>query len=665
LLVNNNIHSYKMNFVEWRIKLWEQLEKKVELLPVEEIFITLLDGKQIQTNNRMTPIDIAKQLGLKKVIACELDGIVTDMWKHFEKNCSIKFLTFEDENGRKVFWHSTAHILGLALEEKFQANLSVGPALEGGGFYYEGRLPNGMTISDKDLVDLEELMKACVNQAYPFQRLIVTKADALEMMKHNPYKIAIINSKVPDGENCTLYKCGPFIDLCRGPHLPNTGYVQAIKLKNVSSSYFMGKPANDSLQRVYGVSFPDNKKLKEYLHFIKEAEKRNHKKIGVEQELFMFSDTSPGSCFWMPNGVVIYNRLTELIRKQYWDRGFQEVRTPAIARSALWKVSGHWDKYKDDMFVFENDEEEWAIAPMNCPKHCEMFGMRPRSYKELPIRWADFGVLHRNEASGALSGLTRVRAFCQDDAHIYAKPEDIQNEIFNALKFLDHIYGIFGFEFKLDLSTRPENYIGSPEIWELAEVQLADALNSWGKPWSVCKGDGAFYGPKIDIHIKDALNREFQCATIQLDFNLPDRFNLTYVDADQSIKRPVMIHRAIYGSLERFIGILTEHYGGRWPFWLSPRQAIVVPISKDFIEYGQHVRSELRKFNYCVDIDLTDRTVTKKVREAQISQYNYILIVGQVEEKAGTINVRYRDTVEKKEINIQELLKEFAELTVL
>jgi threonyl-tRNA synthetase len=514
----------------------------------------------------------------------------------------------------------------------------------------------------EDFEKLDAIMAFIAGQKQPFERVAVPKAVALEMFKYNKYKTEIIRDKVPDGDVITVYRCGPLIDLCRGPHLPNTGYVKAIKVTKNSSAYWLGKAENDSLQRVYGIAFPEKAALEEWVHWQEEAAKRDHRNVGKLQDLFFFHQLSPGSCFWLPHGARIYNKLIEFLRGEYHKRGFTEVITPNVYNSGLWETSGHWQNYSENMFKFEAEKTMFAMKPMNCPGHCLMFDHKKRSYRELPIRFADFGVLHRNEFSGALTGLTRVRRFQQDDAHIFCAPEQIKSEIANALKFMQHVYGIFGFQFDLELSTRPEKYLGELSVWEKAEAQLAESLNEFGKPWKLNPGDGAFYGPKIDIHITDAMKRSHQCATIQLDFQLPLRFQLEYEAGSGVSTKPVIIHRAILGSVERFTAILIEHTGGKWPFWISPRQVLVATVSDKFNDYAEEVRQAIHDAGYYVDADFSDRTIPKKVREAQVAQYNYILVIGQEEVNAKTVNVRTRDNVVHGVRTVPQLLDELKQL---
>jgi len=483
---------------------------------------------------------------------------------------------------------------------------------------------------------------------------VVSKENLLKMFEYNKYKKYFIDTKVPDGQSTTVYRCGPMIDLCVGPHIPHTGRIKATMVAKNSASYFLGDQNNDSLQRIYGISFPSKKELDEYKVLLAEAAKRDHRKIGKEQELFFFKDLSPGSCFFLPHGTRMYSTLMELMRSEYIKRGYQEVMSPNMFNVKLWETSGHWKNYKDDMFTLDVEKEQWALKPMNCPGHCLIFDSRDRSYKELPIRMAEFGILHRNEASGALSGLTRVRRFVQDDAHIFCLPSQIEDEIAAIFDFMQSIYGLFEFTFELGLSTRPDNYLGEIETWDSAEKQLSNALDKFqpGK-WKENPGDGAFYGPKIDIKIRDALGRAHQCATIQLDFQLPERFQLKYRgpddnDTEKSALRPVMIHRAILGSLERFMAILTEHTYGKWPFWLSPRQVLVVPVAAPFQEYASEIANKLSLSGLFADVDNSDNTLNKKIRNGEISQYNFILVVGEQEQVARSVNVRNRDDVGQK-----------------
>jgi threonyl-tRNA synthetase len=556
----------------------------------------------------------------------------------------LELHTFEDEKGKHTFWHSSAHILGQALERVYGASLCIGPPTNA-GFYYDCAIPEGRGVKEEELATIEEFVKQFIQEKQPFERLVLTKQQALDIFSYNKYKVEIISKKVGENDTITAYRCGNLIDLCRGPHVPMTNFISAFKVLRNSSAYWLGSAENDALQRVYGVSFPSKQELAKHLELLEEAKRRDHRKIGAAQELFIFHEWSAGCAFFLPHGARIYNRLMELIRSEYRNRGYTEVISPNMFNSALWERSGHWAHYKNDMFTFEIDAQAYALKPMNCPGHCLMFGHRTRSHRELPLRFADFGVLHRNELHGALTGLTRVRRFQQDDCHIFCTKDQISQELNNEIDFMKHVYGIFGYKFSLELSTRPEKYLGELEAWNNAEKVLADTLNArFGEGnWQLNPGDGAFYGPKIDIHIHDALGRSHQCATIQLDFNLPVRFDLQYVNEKNELERPLIIHRAMYGSLERFIAILIEHTGGKWPFWLSPRQIIVLSISESHNEYARKVRDTFHRAGYFVDVDDSDHTISRKVREAQTAQYNYILVVGDQEVAANTVSVRLRD----------------------
>ena len=571
----------------------------------------------------------------------------------------------------QTFCHSSAHVLGEVLELNFGCDLTIGPSLEE-GFYYDCYLGD-RSLTEDDCRQVEKAMEKAVKEKQAFERVEVTREEALAMFEENKFKVEII-AALPSGARITLYRVGPMVDLCRGPHVPHTGILKAVAVTSASRAFWRADVKNDPLQRVYAITFPDAKQLKEYQTRIEEAKKRDHRSVGPHQELFFFHPLSPGSCFFLPHGARVYNALVALIRDKYWEYEYQEVITPNIYNFDLWKTSGHAAHYKDAMFSFQVEKEEFGMKPMNCPGHCLMFRERVRSYRELPLRLADFGVLHRNELSGALSGLTRVRRFQQDDAHIFCRAEQIQDEVLSFLRFMDSVYATFGLSYEANLSTRPEGYLGELALWDKAEAALAAALDAFGKPWALNPGDGAFYGPKIDITVYDALKRKFQCATVQLDFQLPIRFNLQYVaeggavgaaeegapaqeappaaqaaqgesTLGQGRERPVIIHRACLGSVERMLGILTEHYAGKWPLWLSPRQVMVVPVGAAFVPFAQEVRSRLRAERLYVDVDASDRKMQKKVREAQLEQYNYILVVGADEVQHRTVNVRSRDNV--------------------
>ncbi|KAG6877787.1 threonyl-tRNA synthetase [Termitomyces sp. T159_Od127] len=649
------------DFFDHRMKLFEELKAEQDAFAKaqrrEEITITLPDGSERKgTSWETSPMDVAKEVSKslsERVVIAKVDGVLWDLERPLEKSVKLELLDFEHPEGKKVFWHSSAHVLGEAAERHYGCHLCLGPPTDD-GFFYEMGIED-RPVSNTDYPALEKITESVVKEKQKFERLVVSKEKLLEMFNYNKYKQYLIETKIPDGTSTTVYRCGPMIDLCVGPHIPHTGKIKAFMVTKNSASYFLGDPTKESLQRIYGISFPDKKQLTEYKAFLAEAAKRDHRKIGKDQELFFFNDLSPGSCFFLPHGTRIYNTLVELMRSEYFKRGYQEVISPNMYNSKLWETSGHWQNYKDDMFTLDVEKEKWALKPMNCPGHCLIFDSRDRSYKELPIRMAEFGIIHRNEASGALTGLTRVRRFVQDDTHVFCMSSQIEEEIGYLFDFMQHIYGLFGFEFKLELSTRPDNYLGTIETWNEAEAQLTKALEKHHPGnWELNPGDGAFYGPKIDITIRDALRRSFQCATIQLDFQLPERFNLKYRAAEDTNdptrppSRPVIIHRAILGSLERFIAIITEHFAGKWPFWLSPRQVLVIPVAVPYKEYASEVANTLNGLGLYADVDNGENTLQKKIRNGEIAQYNFILVVGQEELDARSVNVRNRDDVGSK-----------------
>ncbi|PNJ62384.1 TARSL2 isoform 5 [Pongo abelii] len=624
-------------FIKERLKLFEILKKDHQLLLAiygkkgdtsNIITVRVADGQTVQgevwkTTPYQVAAEISQELAESTVIA-KVNGELWDLDRPLEGDSSLELLTFDNEEAQAVYWHSSAHILGEAMELYYGGHLCYGPPIEN-GFYYDMFIED-RAVSSTELSALENICKAIIKEKQPFERLEVSKEILLGMFKYNKFKCRILNEKV-NTATTTVYRCGPLIDLCKGPHVRHTGKIKTIKIFKNSSTYWEGNPEMETLQRIYGISFPDNKMMRNWEKFQEEAKNRDHRKIGKEQELFFFHDLSPGSCFFLPRGAFIYNTLTDFIREEYHKRDFTEVLSPNMYNSKLWEASGHWQHYSENMFTFEIEKDTFALKPMNCPGHCLMFAHRPRSWREMPIRFADFGVLHRNELSGTLSGLTRVRRFQQDDAHIFCTVEQIEEEIKGCLQFLQSVYSTFGFSFQLNLSTRPENFLGEIEMWNEAEKQLQNSLMDFGEPWKMNPGDGAFYGPKIDIKIKDAIGRYHQCATIQLDFQLPIRFNLTYVSKDgDDKKRPVIIHRAILGSVERMIAILSENYGGKWPFWLSPRQVMVIPVGPTCEKYALQVSSEFFEEGFMADVDLDHNcTLNKKIRNAQLAQYNFIL----------------------------------------
>ncbi|KAG6650873.1 hypothetical protein CIPAW_06G073200 [Carya illinoinensis] len=661
--------AYLSKVIPKRIQLFESIQAQQlthrQSFPADPIKITLPDGTVKEGKKWVTsPLDVAREISkslASNALISQVNGVLWDMARPLEGDCELKLFTFDSDEGRDTFWHSSAHILGQALEQEYGCKLCIGPCTtRGEGFYYDA-FYGDLGLNDEYFKQIESGAMKAVTDKQPFERIEVSKDEALQMFSDNNFKIEIIND-LPVDKTITVYRCGPLVDLCRGPHIPNTSFVKAFACLKASSAYWRGNKDRESLQRVYGISYPDKKRLQEYIKQLEEAKKYDHRLVGTKQELFFCHPLSPGSWFFLPHGARVYNKLMEFIRGQYRERGYQEVLSPNMYNMQLWETSGHAANYKDNMFVFEVEKQEFGLKPMNCPGHCLMFQHRVRSYRELPLRLADFGVLHRNEASGALTGLTRVRRFQQDDAHIFCRESQIKDEVRGVLDFIKHVYDIFGFTFDLKLSTRPEKYLGDLATWERAEAALTEALDEFEKPWQINEGDGAFYGPKIDISVSDALNRKFQCATLQLDFQLPARFELYYSAEDEAKREsPVMIHRAVLGSVERMFAILLEHYKGKWPFWLSPRQAIVCPVSEKSQPYALKVQDQIFKAGYYVDVDTTDRKIQKKVREAQLAQYNFILVVGEEEANTGQVSVRVRDKADHSVMSIENLLKHFGE----
>ncbi|XP_020866244.1 LOW QUALITY PROTEIN: probable threonine--tRNA ligase, cytoplasmic [Arabidopsis lyrata subsp. lyrata] len=679
----NNHHpkdeAYLSSVIPKRIRIFEEIQaeqlEQLQSRPHDPIKITLLPDGIVKEGKRWetTPMDIAVQISkgfAKSALVSSVDHVLWDMNRPLEGDCSLEIFGFDSDQGRDTFWHSSALILGHALEQEYGCKLCIGPCKTiDEGFFCDAFYHGELGLNDNHFPNIEAGVSKAVQERQPFERIQVTKDQALEMFSDNKFKVEIVNDDLAEEATITVYRCGPLVDLCPGPHIPNTSFVKAFKCLKASASYWRGNSYRESLQRVYGISYPDNKQLKDYLKSIEEAKKYDHRLLGKQQGLIFCHEFSPGSWFFHEHGAIVYNKLMELIKKEYKKRGYKEVMTPNMYNMKLWATSGHAQNYKKNMFTFDIDEQEFGLKPMNCPGHCLVFQDKVRSYKELPIRMADFGVLHRNEESGALSGMTRVRRFVQDDAHIFCRVDQVGEEVKGVLDFIDYVYKIFGFTYELKLSTRPEKkYIGDLETWDKAEKDLEKALDNFGKPWVINKGDGAFYGPKIDITVSDAMKRKFQCATLQLDFQLPACFKLKYITKKNEKERPVMIHRAVLGSIERMFAILLEHYKGIWPFWLSPRQAIVCSLSEDYSSYAKQVQKQIQEAGYYVDIDESDRSICKKVADARAAPYNYILVVGQKEATTGQVTVRLReDPAGRKdlpEMSIDSLLDEFKFKTV-
>lgn len=713
------------SFITERNALFEELKKKhddaVAAKPRNPITVSLTVGPDSVTEVSATAWETTPGQLLKhapKTIASEaivakVNGEVWDLTRPLEADSSVSYLSSTDPEGRAVFWHSAAHVLGEACEHHYGCRLSHGPPTNM-GFFYDMAMQEGDAVKETDRPVLESLAKKFFKAKQPFERVEIGKEDLRKLFGYSKYKMHYIENFVPDGGSTTVYRNGSLVDLCTGPHIQNTKQISAFKIMGNSSAYFLGDQANDSLQRISGVAFAKNDQMKAWLTYLEEAKKRDHQLIGKNQKLFWFSPLSPGSPFFLPHGTRIFNAIQSMLREQYWMRGYDEVQSPLMYDVQLWKTSGHWQHYQEDMFSVPlkhttapdtaatsspdankdtdkptdkkadetaklEQERLFALKPMNCPGHALMFASEERSYRSLPWRVADFSALHRNEASGALSGLTRVRKFQQDDAHIFCTIDQVTDELRGMFKFMTHVYTLFGFSFKLKLSTRPDSYMGKLSDWDAAEERLKNALKEFrGDDWVLNPGDGAFYGPKIDVTVNDALGREFQCATIQLDFQLPQNFNLLYRTsesvADQAktegaeegsipsgMARPVMIHRAVVGSFERFLGIIIEHFAGKWPFWLSPRQVMVIPIMKEAEDYAREVRDILHDAKLYADVDVSGNTLQKKIRAAQLAQYNFVMVVGAEEIAQRAVNIRNRDDTSSQQkgamIDLDDVVK--------
>lgn len=619
--------------------------------------IKLRDQSTIELPEGSSAKDLADKLKLtapNQALSASINGVTRDLATLLHEGDTVYFWSFDDKEGKEVFWHTSAHVLAQAILRLYpNAKPTIGPPIDQ-GFYYDFA---DLTISDADFDRIEKEMQAIVQENYVSKREgFSNKEEALKAFAHNKYKCELIESFSPQ-DPLTGYRQGEFFDLCRGPHLYSLGKIKALKVLKTAGAYWRGDSKNEMLTRIYAITFPDRALLKEYLVQIEEAKKRDHKLLGPKLDLFSLKEEAPGMPFIHPKGLTIWNELIQFLREKHMRNGYIEIKTPAMMVKDLWEISGHWQNYREHMFTSEVEEREFAIKPMNCPGCMLFYKTHSHSYRELPLRIAEFGNVHRFEPSGALSGLFRVRGFHQDDAHIFMKPEDIESEILNALNLAHELYTAFGLQYHLELSTRPEkNTIGSDAEWENATKGLKGALDKSGRAYKINEGDGAFYGPKIDFHIRDALNRTWQCGTIQLDMALPERFELEYTDKDGARKRPVMIHRALYGSIERFFGILIEHFAGKFPLWISPAQVRILTVADRHSDYAEEVAAEVRKASFHVDIDHGAESVSKKVRNAQILQYNYILTIGDQEMEHKTINLRTRDNVVHGEMQLQPFL---------
>ena len=622
------------------------------------IKVTLKDGSVREFENELSVLEIAKSIseGLARaVVAASVNDEVVGLDYIVKEDCTLNLFKFDDVEGKDVFRHTSAHMLAQAIKRLYpEAKFAIGPSIEN-GFYYDIDLEERLTM--EDLAKLEAEMKKIAKEDLKVERYELPKEEALKWAKENGeiYKEELIN-ELPEGEIISFYKQGDFTDLCRGPHLPSTKKVKAVKLLSVAGAYWRGDEKNKMLQRIYGISFEKNKDLEEYLHLLEEAKKRVHRKLGKELELFFIPEEGPGFPLFLPKGMELKNALLKYWRELHREDGYYEIETPIILSRHLWETSGHWYHYKENMYTVQIDEQDFAIKPMNCPGGMLYYQSKPHSYRDFPMRVAELGRVHRHELSGALHGLMRVRAFTQDDAHIFMLPEQIKDEIKGVVKLIDRVYKTFGFEYHLELSTRPEDSMGTDEEWETAENGLREALEELNLPYILNEGDGAFYGPKIDFHLKDCLGRTWQCGTIQLDMQLPQRFDISYVGQDGEKHRPVMIHRVALGSIERFIGILIEQYAGKFPVWLAPTQVKILPISDKYMDYANEVKKAL--FDAGVRVEMDDRAekIGFKIREAQLQKVPYMLVVGEKEAAENQVAVRSRDKGEMGSMDLNEFV---------
>ena len=623
------------------------------------IQIRLNDGSIREIEENSTVLDLAKSISRnlgKEAVVGEVNKTLVDLDYKLKNNDEINILTADDEKAVEVIRHSTSHILAQAVKRIYKdAKLAIGPSIEN-GFYYDFDIQTPLTT--EDLQKIEKEMNNIIKENLGFERIDIPREDAIKLMeeKDEPYKVELIRD-LPENEKISLYKQGEHIDLCRGPHIKSTKYVKAFKLTSVAGAYWRGNEKNKMLQRVYGVAFSNKEQLEKHLHNLEEAKKRDHRKLGKELKLFTFMNEGPGFPFFLPKGVVLKNTLIDFWRKLHYDAGYVEVETPIMLNKKLWETSGHWYHYKENMYTSMIDEEEFALKPMNCPGGMLVYKSEAHSYRDFPMRVGELGRVHRHELSGALHGLMRVRAFTQDDAHIFMLPDQIKSEIKGVVDLIDKVYSIFGFKYSIELSTRPEDSMGSDEDWNLAEESLKAALNELNLDYVINEGDGAFYGPKIDFHLEDSLGRTWQCGTIQLDFQLPQRFELDYIGKDGEKHRPIVIHRVIFGSIERFIGILIEHFAGKFPTWLAPIQVKILPISDKFNAYSEEVKNKLNANGIRVEMDSRSEKIGYKIREARNERIPYIIVIGEKEEQENKISMRSRKNGDEGSMELDELIK--------
>ncbi len=630
---------------------------------MSKINITLPDNSVKEYEKGVTVYEIAKDIseGLARVaMGAVVNGKTFGLKDSIEEDSKVKILKFEDQEGKKIFWHTSAHILAQAVKRLYpDVKLAIGPAIDN-GFYYDFDTEHRFT--PEDLEKIEEEMKKIVKENYELEKFILPRDEAIEFLKEKkePYKVELVED-LPEDEIISFYKQGDFVDLCAGPHLPNTKKVKAIKLVSIAGAYWHGDEHNKMLQRIYGTSYEKKKGLDNYLQILEEAKKRDHRKIGRELDLFSIHEEGPGFPFFHSKGMVIRNILENFWREEHRKRGYGEIKTPLILNEELWHRSGHWDHYRENMYFTEIDDNDYAIKPMNCPGAMLIYKTKMFSYRDFPFRWAELGLVHRHELSGTLHGLMRVRSFTQDDAHLFMLPNQVKDELIGVIELADYMYSVFGFKYHVELSTRPENSMGTEEQWEMATNSLKEALNEKKIDYVLNKGDGAFYGPKIDFHLEDAIGRTWQCGTIQLDFQMPERFDLTYIDKNNEKKRPVMIHRTILGSIERFMGILIEHYAGKFPTWIAPVQARILPISDKFNDYAYEIKKEMENKGLRIEIDDRTEKVGYKIREAELQQIPYMLVVGGKEVEDRLVSVRKRDGGDMGQLKLDEFIEKVVE----
>ncbi|WP_026766570.1 threonine--tRNA ligase [Selenomonas ruminantium] len=623
--------------------------------------ITLKDGSVREVEAGVSVLDFVKQVSnslAKKVLAAKIDGETKDLTTVLDKDCAVEFLTFEEADGRWALRHTASHILAQAVKRLYKeenVKLAIGPAIDN-GFYYD--IDMDRQLSEADLKDIEKEMKKIVKENLKLERKEVSRADALKMFEEmgESYKVELIND-LPEDALITLYTQGEFTDLCAGPHVLSTGKVKALKLQSVAGAYWRGSEKNKMLQRIYGTAFEKQADLDEYLHMLEEAAKRDHRKLGKELDLFSLHEEGPGFPFFHPNGMVVRNELINYWREVHRRYGYQEIKTPMIMNRKLWETSGHWDHYKENMYFTKIDDEDYAVKPMNCPGGMLVYKSHQHSYRDLPLRMGELGLVHRHELSGALHGLFRVRNFTQDDAHLFITPAQIEDEIQHTIDLFDEVYSTFGLKYTAELSTRPEDSMGSDEIWENATNALRNALEHRGLKYVINEGDGAFYGPKIDFHLRDSIGRTWQCGTIQLDMLMPEKFDLTYVGEDGEKHRPVMLHRVVYGSIERFIGILIENYAGAFPTWLAPVQVRILPITDKHADYAYELKKKMFDLGLRVEVDDRNEKTGYKIRESQVKKTPYTLVVGDQEMADGTAAVRKRGVKDSEVMKVDDFIK--------